>query len=623
MLFVALALSACQGGAEPAPIASATPLSIPMVAATAVATDISTPTATVTSLPSPSVAPTSTATVSPSATPAASSYVVVAGDTLLAIAERHGTTVEALLALNQLTDPDSLAIGEVLYLPALGTGTTPVVGATAAVDATSAPMAQVERAYACPPRAVELALPLPDEAIRIALAPDAAYLLAGGDLYRLDLEELAAAASLHPESAMPPERQVGSYWIQELVDVAVEPGTGDLLLLDKTNDIYRRDASGRWSVEYTAAPIAGVSPDPQYLALTADGDAVFVLDADLARIWRLARGQARPTTYASGGSLSDGVDLAFSDMAANGDASLVVLTENGGLEFFGPSRSTSVAVAPGWPAEVTGGSDRLLVVDGHSREVALLGTASGQLDVIFRFEGMRRLRSAAFDGSVLYAIAGDRVYRLPLSAVDDACEPVMYDDRYLFDGVDVVEALAGFDLPFTGAALPSRPRSFPGARRLYRYGIHEGLDLYPGDVSGLYYGSAVLAAAEGVVTRSDASYVELTAGEYESAMARVAAEHRAPPNLLDRLRGRQVRLSHGPEVESRYCHLSAVGEANVGDTIAAGVPVGQVGVSGTSAGVYGGSGGAHLHFEIWLRGRYLGHGLGLYETMRLWQAVFG
>jgi murein DD-endopeptidase MepM/ murein hydrolase activator NlpD len=50
-------------------------------------------------------------------TPEPPTYVVQPGDTLFEIAQRAGTTVEELVALNQLADPDSLEVGQVLRLP--------------------------------------------------------------------------------------------------------------------------------------------------------------------------------------------------------------------------------------------------------------------------------------------------------------------------------------------------------------------------------------------------------------------------------------------------------------------------------------------------------------------------
>jgi len=60
---------------------------------------------------------TPTATV-PTPAQASVEYVVVAGDTLLAIAIQFDVTVEAIIAANDLADADVLAIDQVLLIPA-------------------------------------------------------------------------------------------------------------------------------------------------------------------------------------------------------------------------------------------------------------------------------------------------------------------------------------------------------------------------------------------------------------------------------------------------------------------------------------------------------------------------
>ena len=47
-------------------------------------------------------------------------YIVRSGDTLFEIAGRHNTTVEMLVELNDIQDPDSIEPGMILRLPTMG-----------------------------------------------------------------------------------------------------------------------------------------------------------------------------------------------------------------------------------------------------------------------------------------------------------------------------------------------------------------------------------------------------------------------------------------------------------------------------------------------------------------------
>ena len=76
----------------------------------------------------------SDATVEPDPTPRAPvTYVIEPGDTLSAIAQRFGTTVEALMAVNDIDDPTLIFSGQELTIP--GEGAEPAPAPTPTPDA--------------------------------------------------------------------------------------------------------------------------------------------------------------------------------------------------------------------------------------------------------------------------------------------------------------------------------------------------------------------------------------------------------------------------------------------------------------------------------------------------------
>jgi murein DD-endopeptidase MepM/ murein hydrolase activator NlpD len=605
-------------------VASApTPSLIPATVKSATAT----PTARPSSTPDPTVTP-----VPPQATatpPSTIIHVVEPGDTLYDLARQYGVTEDAIQRANDIADPSALKVGERLIIPLNSPPSGSVLTPTAQPGSKDQPFTPATL-YACPANAVARPLTLPADPIELAISADQAYLVADGDLYAVPLAELSGEGPLSPANVTPSERKIGNYTIRELVHAAVDPDSGDLVLLDKSGDIYRRTVGGEWRMEIAVAPIPGQYPDPQYLAIQVFGGNVYALDADLGRIWKFTPGATLPVPYYFGSDVETGMDMVIPS-SGPGNGAVFVLTRAGQvIKFLSGRRDRTLSLSAeagrvAWPAQILAAGERIVLVDSDNRRITALDAANGSVawQATFRFPNMQRLRSAAIAGDTLYALGGRTLYAARLSSLDGNCSPVTYDDALYFNGADIRALMPNYKLPFPGVTLPMRPRSYPGARRLYRFGVHYGVDLYPTDVAGLAVGSPVWAIADGTVIRADTDYQEMTPQEYDAAEARAKAEHQTPPDLFDKFLGRQVRLSHPGNVESRYAHLSAIAPGvSPNAPIKQGKPVGNVGVSGTNSGAYGSEEGAHLHVEIWINGRYLGQGLSLNETMRLWQAVF-
>ena len=120
--FAALVLARLAGGQVPAGAAGSGSPSVslaPGSSATAVAsTDDPSPTSRSNRTPAPTAAASGEppATAGPAA-PASQTYKVKAGDTLVGIAARFGTTPKAIRTLNGLASSSSLRVGQVLKIP--------------------------------------------------------------------------------------------------------------------------------------------------------------------------------------------------------------------------------------------------------------------------------------------------------------------------------------------------------------------------------------------------------------------------------------------------------------------------------------------------------------------------
>jgi murein DD-endopeptidase MepM/ murein hydrolase activator NlpD len=74
---------------------------------------------------------------------------------------------------------------------------------------------------------------------------------------------------------------------------------------------------------------------------------------------------------------------------------------------------------------------------------------------------------------------------------------------------------------------------------------------------------------------------------------------------------------------TRYAHLNKINpKLKVGQTVKAGDLIGFVGVSGTGQNLPGRAKYPHLHFEIWIDGKYLGYGLTPAETVGVFEDIF-
>jgi murein DD-endopeptidase MepM/ murein hydrolase activator NlpD len=179
--------------------------------------------------------------------------------------------------------------------------------------------------------------------------------------------------------------------------------------------------------------------------------------------------------------------------------------------------------------------------------------------------------------------------------------------------------LRGLLFPVAGHGLPNHAGVFPGARRLYRYGVHEGMDIF-----GPAMGTPVRAVKDGKIVRTDSNFVDMTAAKLESVMEQCRREHRTSEKNEDLFRGCQVWIDHGNGIVTRYAHLNRTNPAlKLNERVKRGDLIGYVGVSGTGQNLPGRAKYPHLHFEIRVGDKYLGWGLTPQETIGVYEDIFG
>ncbi|HEY9778448.1 MAG TPA: M23 family metallopeptidase [Planktothrix sp.] len=504
-------------------------------------------------------------------------------------------------------------------------------------DATSthaqsvAPLALPSSSVAAEPGLIvdENGKPIPAETVlRIGdelffLTPHAIWRSAQGTQQLTSGEPITAARYATPTS-------IGAIPVQELFAMVYLPSHYSIVVLDKSGDLYEFDLkTNTWRLFRANLPFLAKQPDPDFIDLASLGTSVALLDPERNQIWKVP-GSARvldgffPDTMpwhvgAQDAKLGDAAAIAF-------DGTVYVLTRHGLLTIYGdghgktapqsvftflhphnmrPSRLITAAGMPLYIVERE--NNRVLAVDKKTHKVSQF--------VFPQRSDLHGLLPAA-DG--FWIVNRGRLQRRELAKPDGAkvaCHPRHIDTR-----------LNGMVIPIVGMRLPRHPGVFPGARRLYRYGVHEGLDLFydSGARTKVQIGTPAIAALRGRVERADADYHYMTVSEFNRILAQCSRQHRTSAKNEDLFRGCQVWIDHGNRLMTRYAHLSKINLAiKKGDQISGGDVIGYVGVSGTGQDLPGRTRFPHLHFEIWLDGHYLGYGLSPEETMSVYEDIFG
>jgi len=429
---------------------------------------------------------------------------------------------------------------------------------------------------------------------------------------------------------------------QEANDFVYLPQRESIAVIDKSGDIFEyllSDASNKhWQVRRANSSKLG-PPDPDYVAACEMNDGILLLDPERNQIWfqsdkfpnleALLPGVLSWKLKPGDINITDAISIAYYK------GQIYVLKKSGALSKYGVKygaghRSGSpanISCQPQGqvylnrpnhfrPSRLYASAGGIYVVERENNRVLKTSPQSGGLSV-FVFPGECDLRGLVRSGDGFWIISADHfLYRDKNS---EASPPTKVNT------LSLDKRLSGLILPVAGQSLPGHPGVYPGARRLYRYGVHNGLDMFnqPGARIHILTGTPVRAVCSGQITRIDLNYKDMNYATYSKVIRECFQAHQTSPKNADLLRGCQVWIDSDDGLITKYAHLLAAnGDLHVGSPVKQGETIGYIGVSGTGENLPGRARYPHLHFEIWLDGKYLGYGLTPAETMSLFGDIF-
>jgi len=433
----------------------------------------------------------------------------------------------------------------------------------------------------------------------------------------------------------PAENELSIPW-HEFNEFTYLPDKKALVILDKSGDLFEyllaEPANKHWQVLRANINKLG-QPDPDYVSLCTMNNSILLLDPERNQIWQLDTGHAAKLRGLLPGVLSwklKAGDINITDAIAINyfNRRIYLLAKNGDIRQYGistgaPNFLRSLGHVPfKKPPHMrpsrfyTADNSGLYVVERANNRVLKISATRGLANSLI-FPATCNLRGLVVSGNGFWIIGGDQfIYKGPT----DEITLLTKTNSFKID-----PRLKGLILPIAGQSLPGHPGVYPGARRLYRCGVHEGLDFFnqPGAKIKIITGTPVRAAASGKITRIDNVYKDMNYTEYNKVIKECWQTHQTSEKNEDLFRGCQVWIDSNNGLLIKYAHLYKTNnKLHLGDEVKQGDIIGYVGVSGTGENLPGHTPYPHLHFEIWLDGKYLGWGLTPAETISLFEDMF-
>ena len=436
--------------------------------------------------------------------------------------------------------------------------------------------------------------------IAIVTAQEMAYLIDGGRVLSIDLQDPGSLATL-----LAPGQDVEGVAVIEPLDLALTDNF--LFVLDRAGDVYKynladeiwrldrydrpvEESSGEYFVALAAAQ-SETQSEPGRALLETNYKFAQIYDSATSRIWRLPELRGVDIDYFAGDAYVLQRDLYDNSATVN------KYRDAGVISSFRPR----IEIAE--PLQVIATEEGIYLLDQGGRRLLLFDSQYGTLLRIMQLPQEQAASAVAIDqesGTLLLA-GQDRLYlfgrpqqRISVTGDTQPVELQAHDP-------DLLAQLDEFVVPVGGSNITISDFQLPGAPRHYRLGVHRGIDFY------WQAGTKVVAAGDGVIIRADTDYADPSAADLAAWYAESSSSGFTPEDILDNYMGRQVWIEHEPGIVSRYAHLRSI-EPGIeeGVSVSRGQPVGTVGNSGSPASLEGESADAHLHYELWLGDTYLG-----------------
>jgi len=440
-----------------------------------------------------------------------------------------------------------------------------------------------------------------------------AFLLDGGRVLALDLVNGGA-----PRLLLQPGDFVDDLPVQEPLDLAL--AGQHLLVLDRVGDVYRLDlATAVWQLERYERPI-GATSSHYFVALGHDAAsselrlrletsysyAQYYFADGHERLWDLPK-TALPVDVSG---WDDKVYVLWRE--EDGTATVALFQETSRLAEFAP------AITMIQPRQIVATETAVYILDMAGRRLLSLQPQTGALQALFQLPDVTTFAANRHGNQLLFA-GRERLHfwQQPENNRFVQGGPISFAPQP--HDMAVWQTDLTYAWPISGDYLDLTPRDLqmPGAPRHYRQGVHEGIDFY------WARGTPVYAAASGTVIRATVAYEAPAEITFNRRRAENLELGYTLPENLDFYRGRQIWILQEDGLVARYAHLSEIAEGIVeGTAVAVGQQIGLVGNSGSPASIDSETADAHLHFELWLDGHYLGQFLRPIEVRELLEKRF-